>query len=254
MIFIRQFAVLELNRLALGQKRDLYRVFAGSIIGQSASSLCLFFCHDCSCISPMLLCVFLCLLWLGFENLNHRGHRVTQGLFEFCLRHGVRRGRAFAQIGLVHVLAFQRGRDGGVHHHFRQSHRSLVQRINRFANRLVILFGVHRDQRLFHLGDLLLFLGRQLSPSCALLTFFEGSKDCRSLAARFDQLAPAEVFFRVVERVENHAFDLLVGETVARLYLNLCLFAAALLASGDVQNSVGVDQGLDLGLLTACRQ
>src|ERR1700722_7253245 len=72
MIFIRQFAVLELNRLALGQKRDLYRVFAGSIIGQSASSLCLFFCHDCSCISP---CASLCFLWLGFENLNHRGHR-----------------------------------------------------------------------------------------------------------------------------------------------------------------------------------
>src|SRR6202035_1748198 len=207
MIFIRQFAVLELNRLALGQKRDLYRVFAGSIIGQSASSLCLFFCHDCSCISPVLLCVFCG--WVSKILTTE-----DTGLFEFRLRHGVRRGRAFAQIGLVHVLAFQRGRDGGVHHHFRQSHRSLVQRINRFANRLVILFGVHREQRLFHLGDLLLFLGRQLSPSCALLTFFEGSKDCRRLTARFDQLAPAEVFFRVVERVENHAFDLLVGETV----------------------------------------
>src|ERR1700688_449312 len=49
-IFVGQLSILELHGLAFGQEGDLYCVFAGSVFGQRASSLCLFFSHTCSLI------------------------------------------------------------------------------------------------------------------------------------------------------------------------------------------------------------
>src|SRR5271154_1736087 len=45
MVFVGQFAVLELHRLALGQKRDRHRVFAGSFHCCRSPALRLFFFH-----------------------------------------------------------------------------------------------------------------------------------------------------------------------------------------------------------------
>ena len=55
----------------------------------------------------------------------------------------------------------------------------------------------------------------------------------------------AQLFFGVIEGVENHAFDLLIRESVSRLDFNLRLLAAALLARGDLQDAVSVDEELD---------
>ena len=49
----------------------------------------------------------------------------------------------------------------------------------------------------------------------------------------------------LIERVEDHAFDLFVGQAVGRLHFDLGLLAAALLARGDLENAVGVDEELD---------
>ncbi len=123
-----------------------------------------------------------------------------------------------------------------------QARGALVQRVDGFADRLIVVFGIHRDQRLFHFRDLLLFVGGELSPGRTLLAFFEGGEDGLRFVARFDELALAKIFFRIVERIENHALDLLVGQAVAGLDLNFGFFAAALLARGNVQDAVGVDQ------------
>src|SRR5438270_7889377 len=44
-ILIWQFAVLELHSLALGQKGNLHRIFAGSLFGGGAGALNFFVCH-----------------------------------------------------------------------------------------------------------------------------------------------------------------------------------------------------------------
>ncbi len=74
------------------------------------------------------------------------------------------------------------------------------------------------------------------------LPFSRAARIVCGFVARFDQLALAEIFFGVVEGIENHAFDLLVGQAVAGLDLNLSLLAAALFAGGDVEDAVGIDQ------------
>ena len=43
------------------------------------------------------------------------------------------------------------------------------------------------------------------------------------------------------ERIEQHPFDLVVGEAVARLHLDRGLLARRFLARGDAQDAVGVD-------------
>ena len=55
-----------------------------------------------------------------------------------------------------------------------------------------------------------------------------------------------DILLGIVEGVENHGLDLLVGEAVGRFDLDLGFLAAALLAGGDVQDAVGVDEELDL--------
>ena len=79
-------------------------------------------------------------------------------------------------------------------------------------------------------------------PGCVCLV--ERGEDGLGLVAGLDELALGEVLLGVVERFENHALDLLVGEAVAGLYFDLGFLAAALLARRDVQDAVGVDQEL----------
>ena len=49
----------------------------------------------------------------------------------------------------------------------------------------------------------------------------------------------------MVEGVEDHGFDLLVGEAVGGLDFDLGLLAAALFARADVEDAVGVDEEFD---------
>src|ERR1700685_176643 len=90
------------------------------------------------------------------------------------------------------------------------------------------------------------FIAGKLAQRWTLLAFFECSQNRFSFVARFDYLALAKVFFGIVERIENHSLDLIVGQSVAGLHFDLGFLAAALFARRDVQNAVGVDQELDL--------
>ena len=243
-IFVGQFAVLELHGLAFGQKRDL-TVFSCFRRGRlrSMCRLLVFFLLTFT-RSSVSLCVPCVALPLRRSRLTCRGRRRDTRRYysnsAFAMGCGAV-GPSPRSVSSM-FLPFSADRNGGVHHQFGKAHRALVQRVDGFADRLIVFLFVDRGQRLFHFRDLLFFVGGERAPGRALLAFFERGENRRGFGARFDQLAVAEIFFRVVERVEDHAFDLLVGQAVAGLDLNLGFFAAALLARGNVENAVGVDQ------------
>src|SRR4029077_5432291 len=85
-----------------------------------------------------------------------------------------------------------------------------------------------------------------LTPRRTLLTFGERGEDCVAFAAGLDDLAAAEIFFGVVEGIKDHAFDLLVSESVTGLNFDLGFLAAALLTCRNMQDAVGVDEKLYL--------
>ena len=74
-----------------------------------------------------------------------------------------------------------------------------------------------------------------------------GGEDHRlGLVARLDQQARREVGLGVLERIEQHALDLLVGQAVRRLHFDRLLDVGAQLVRGDAQDAVGVDLELHL--------
>ena len=85
----------------------------------------------------------------------------------------------------------------------------------------------------------------ELLPGCVGAAFFDGGEDGLGFVFGFDDLALLDVFFGVVEGGEDHVFDLLVGEAVGGFDFDLGCFAAALLAGGDVEDAVGVDEEFD---------
>ena len=64
--------------------------------------------------------------------------------------------------------------------------------------------------------------------------------------ARLAELPLPDVVLGVVERLLEHALDLLVGEAVRRLHLDRPLAAGAQVARRHAQDAVGVDQERDL--------
>ena len=69
-----------------------------------------------------------------------------------------------------------------------------------------------------------------------------GGKNRIGFVARFDEQASRKILFGVVEGIENHVLDLLVGQSIRRLHLDLRGLSAALLARGDVQDAIGIDK------------
>ena len=76
--------------------------------------------------------------------------------------------------------------------------------------------------------------------------FLGGLDDRLGFVARLDEQPRREVGLRVLERVEQHALDLLVGQAVGRLHLDRLLDVGAQLVRGDAQDAVGVDLELHL--------
>ena len=76
--------------------------------------------------------------------------------------------------------------------------------------------------------------------------FLGRENDGFGLVARLDEQARREVGFGVLERVEQHPLDLLVGQAVGRLDLDRLLDVGAQLARGDAQDAVRVDLKLHL--------
>ena len=91
-----------------------------------------------------------------------------------------------------------------------------------------------------------MLLARQLLPRWASRRALDRRKNRLRFVAGLDQKALGKVLFGVVERIENHALDLLVGQSVRRLHFNLRRQPAALFPSRYLQNAVGVDQEVDL--------
>ena len=60
--------------------------------------------------------------------------------------------------------------------------------------------------------------------------------------ARFDQLAFGKILFGVFDGFFQHALDFRVVDSVAGLYFDGVLLAAAHVFGGDLQDAVGVDQ------------
>src|SRR5438270_11323786 len=92
----------------------------------------------------------------------------------------------------------------------------------------------------------------EMFPCRRLLSFFQSGHDVLSLIASFNDLALAEIFFGVVEGIENHGFDLLVGQSVSRFDLYLGFASAALFARGDVEYSICVDEEADFDTRKSC--
>src|SRR2546430_13594946 len=72
--------------------------------------------------------------------------------------------------------------------------------------------------------------------------------DCRKnrgcFVPRLDELTFLKIDLGVVERIQDHRLHLLVSEAIGRLYLDLRLFTAAGFHSGDMQQSVRIDEEL----------
>src|SRR5271169_6184296 len=98
-------------------------------------------------------------------------------------------------------------------------HGGLVQRVDGFADRVIIIAiaVLYRDKSLLQRVDFAAFLVREFLPGSILLPFRERGEDGLGFASRFDYLPLAEIFFRVVERLEQHVLDLFVGEAVSGL-------------------------------------
>jgi hypothetical protein len=83
--------------------------------------------------------------------------------------------------------------------------------------------------------------------------FVHRQQDVVGLNSRFDDLAFVKVFLCMIERSNNHVFNLSVGQAVGWLHFDLCFLAAALLARADVQYAIGVDQEFHFNARQSCR-
>src|SRR5437763_7708228 len=95
--------------------------------------------------------------------------------------------------------------------------RGLIQGIDSLANGLIVIFVLHRPERLFQFIDLLALSAGELLPCFALTPFLKRAQDRVGLVASLNHLALTEIFFGVIERVENHALNLVIRESIARL-------------------------------------
>src|SRR5207253_9198938 len=97
-------------------------------------------------------------------------------------------------------------------------------------------------------------LGKRITNRRALLfinqlsslgeSLFGGSHNRLGFVASFDELSLANIFFGVLERIKQHLFNLLIGQTIRRLYFDRLLEPGSKIARGDGQNAVRVDQEL----------
>src|SRR5205814_9857781 len=73
-----------------------------------------------------------------------------------------------------------------------------------------------------------------------------GQREPFAFDARVDQATALQVFFTVVERLDQHALDVVVAEAVARLHRDLLRNASGGFARAHFEQIVFVDVQLDL--------
>src|ERR1700686_3706113 len=89
-------------------------------------------------------------------------------LFEICFRHSMARLRPFLEIGVVHGLSLERGRDSRIHHQLRPPHRGPIQRVNARADPVIIIPILYRNQPFPQRLDIASFVVRDLLPGVIL--------------------------------------------------------------------------------------
>src|ERR1700687_5673940 len=106
------------------------------------------------------------------------------------------------KIGIVHRLPLESGRDGSIHHQFREMRRGVVQRVNACADRAIIIAIaiLYGNQGFLQRLNLAAFLARELSPGWVVLFFREHRQDRVSFASRLDNLPLPEIFLGIVVR------------------------------------------------------
>src|ERR1700746_164239 len=142
--------------------------------------------------------------------------------------------RALSQVGLLHGLALQDGCDRAIHHQLGEMRCCLVEIVDGFADGLIIFALLYVIQRFLQLRDAAPFLWFELLPRWTATALPERRNDRFRLVARFDDLALAEIFLGIVERLEQHALDLLIGEPVAGLHFDFGFLPAGLLPLTDM--------------------
>ena len=158
------------------------------------------------------------------------------------------RGDVFAQfgVGVLHGLAGEGAGDGGVHHEFGEAVSLFIEGVDGAADELVFT-AFDAGFQLEHGGlDVFDFIGGELLPALVLLALGDSFEDGGGFVLGLDDLAFVQVVFGVVEAVEDHGFDLVVGEAVAGLDVDCRGLTAALFACRDLEDAVGIDEELDL--------
>ena len=154
------------------------------------------------------------------------------------------RGNGFVYLlaRLAHGFAANGAGNRRIHHQLRKPARGLVERNHGVADCIQIAALHDQNQPVARHGDGRLLFCAQLVPRRILRSPRHRRENRIRLVARFDEKASRKILLGMVERIENHVFDLLIGEPIRRLHLNLRGLSTALLARGDVQNAVGVDE------------
>ena len=136
--------------------------------------------------------------------------------------------------------------------------RRVVQRLGPLLDRLAVRRVQHHLEAGQHRLDPVLFAGRQLGlrelgEVRARSDFSVAWMTVLRLVARLDQQARREIGLGVLERVEQHPLDLVVGQAVGRLHLDRLLDVGPQLARRDAEDAVGVDLKLHLDARQAGR-
>src|ERR1039458_8665696 len=108
-------------------------------------------------------------------------------------------------------------------------HRSLVERVNAGADRVIVVAILYLNHSFFQRLDITALLVRDLQPGMISLSLRESYQNRIGFAPCFNDLPLAEIFFREVERLEQHVLDLFVGEAIAGLDVDFSLLPTALL-------------------------
>src|SRR5438270_12397387 len=118
--------------------------------------------------------------------------------------------RALSQVGLLYGLAFQGGCDRAIHHQLGEMRGCLVEIVDGFADGLIIFALLYDIQRFSPLRDAPLLLGFELLPRRTATALPERRNDPFRPVSGCDDLSLATSSVRIVERLYQHAHDLLI--------------------------------------------
>ena len=132
--------------------------------------------------------------------------------------------------GLVHGLAADSICYSRVHHDFSKTGCGLVERGGCSTDCFKIIAAHNVSEMLLGCVDGGLLGGVELHPCGVVVSLGDRVQNGVGFIFRFDQLPLCEVLLGIVERLEDHGFNLLIGQPIGRLDFNLGSLPRALLS------------------------